>query len=769
MSRQDPLETRVEKALHNAGDAGISVLELLHQLEGEIERNDLRSILKKMTRAGAAVRLERDFYAKPSAHAKITGRLEYKGGHYCVRDNGNIYVVSPEHLGDVIAGDVVRIAPSGNQKHGRPRAVIVDVVRQAPRETFALIAKAGRYLIGRAPAIGEPILVVDENARAGGGDIEIVGRSGRKKRSGGKIQLPLRPLMGQMVNRRAKRRQEEETAGQERQQTSVLTAREAYRYVRRGELHVENLLDQLARGVGVDGEFSRDGLAVAQRAKAPQGLRPGDVDLRDEYLVTIDGETAKDFDDAVCAKRLEDGTIELLVAIADVSFYVPVDSGLDMDAKSRGSSVYLPGRVYPMLPERLSNELCSLMPNVDRYCAWVRMRLSDDGDIQWYDLGFGLMRSAARLTYKQVQEHLDGQTQLQDENIAASIEALNVVYHRLHQKRMARGMLDFSLEESNIVCSDDGERVEGVQFQPRWDSHRLIEECMLATNETVADFLNREDWPCIYRSHEAPDEDKLNSAFAFAQSVGVDIERRETARSIDEIAALVEALHGNPAERVANFMILRSMKKAEYSVSTDGHFGIGASRYAHFTSPIRRYADLEVHRVLRHALAIDRAPAAQYRQLKEHLRQGAQAANQGEARAVSAERFADRLLKARWMVDHVGEEFDTIITGVQDFGIFVSIVEFDIEGLVPVNSLPGKDFYVLNEHLQQLEGRRSRRKFRLGQELRVQCMSVDVSQARVNFEITALSDEDVAYDNHDSDFDIGPDDDLSFLYDDELD
>lgn len=732
MSRPSSLESRIEQSLRDAGDAGISIPELRFALDNDADRNLLRRTLKKLVRAGRAVLLEKDLYAAPGTQADIIGRLRFKAGRYVVEAEDETYAISPEHLDNVIAGDVVRITPTGEQNRGRQRAVIVDVVRPAPREVFALIKKSGRYLIGNSPSVDEPILVVDERAKAGGGDLVIIGRAARRRRV--KAGLPLCPLMAEMVDQRAKKR-EEKQQDEAPERAERITAKEAYRFVRRGELHVDSLLDQLARGMGVDIQFTPEALAIAERTEAPSVLRADDVDLRDEPLVTIDGETAKDFDDAVAARINESNDVELLVAIADVSYYVPVDSALDVDAKSRGSSVYLPGRVYPMLPEQLSNFVCSLVPDQDRYCTWVRMRIDPKGDVTWYDLGFGLMRSKARLTYKDVQAHIDGEKQIENADISASISALHQAYQRLNRRRTERGMLDFSLPESTIEPSEDGSEVKDISLHPRWDSHRLIEECMLATNETVADYLFSEDWPCIYRSHDEPDPEKLQSAFDFAKSVGVDVDQEEGRRTIDQIADLVSKLEGNAAERVANYMILRSMKKAAYSVNTEGHFGIGATRYAHFTSPIRRYADLEVHRVLRKALRIENAAPGEIRRLKTRLKEGAQAANDGEMRAVSAERFADRLLKARYMYDRVGDVFDVIITGVQTFGVFVSISEIDVEGLVLIGSLPGRDHYVLHEAQGELEGSRTGRRFHLGQTLRVQCVHVRVDEGFINFEI----------------------------------
>lgn len=732
MSLPDDFEQRVENALREAGENGLTVDELRHTLQTDVDRNVLRQALKRLSRAGSAVRLERDHYAAPSAQADVVGRLKYRAGRYTVEGADVVYTVSPENLNDYVAGDVVRVTATGEENRGIHKATIVNVARPAPREVFGLIKKSGRYHIASSPLISEPILVIDERARVGGADLRIIGRAARRRRA--VAGLPLCPLIAEVV---VKSRQEPRTEREERHDAlpQKIKSYEAYRYVMRGETSATTLLDQLARGLGVDRQFPAEALALAERSDAPDGLRDGDVDLRDEPLATIDGETAKDFDDAVSATRLENGDIELLVAIADVSYYVGVDSSLDLEARQRGSSVYLPGRVYPMLPQRLSNGLCSLVPDEDRYCAWVRMRITSTGDVSWYDLGFGLMRSAARLTYTAVQAHFDGEAPIEKPAVAASIDALKDVYHRLKHRRIERGMLDFSLPEAQIELTEDGEDVGKIVIHPRWDSHRLIEECMLVTNETVADYLTSGGWPCIYRSHDEPNEDKLGNAWKFAERMMDDVPKREGKKTIDDIMALVTALQGHPAERVANFVILRSMKRAAYATSTSGHFGIGAKRYSHFTSPIRRYADLEIHRVLREALSKERPAPGQVRRLKTRLQESATAANAGEFLADNAERYADRLMKALYMRDRVGDVFEGLVVGLQNFGMFVSTSEHNIEGLVHITTLPGRDHYALNEAQDELRGQRSGRRYRLGQEMPVQCVAVVVHEGQINFEL----------------------------------
>lgn len=735
------LQEKIEPILRKSGEDGISVDELAYKLEMKDDKGDLHRCLKRMTRSGHAVRLARDLYAAPAVVNDLVGKLAFRGGIYSVETSEGTYSISPENLGDAIGGDVVRIVPTGQANKGRERAVIAAIEQQVPRKVFAVARKLGRYLIAKAPAVEEPILLLDERARPGGLDILLTGRGARRRRA--RSGLPLQPLLAEVAPRErredkdkapASTARKDAAAGDDDGRPAKIEARDAYRYVKRGELNASHLLDQLARGMGVDVPFPPAAIAEVERAKDPADLRDGDVDLRDEPLVTIDDITAKDFDDAVCARFVDDGQIEILVAIADVSHYVVADSALDVEARRRGSSVYLPGRVYPMLPERLSNGLCSLVPNEDRYCSWVRMRINKAGELTWYDLGFGLMRSQARLTYNQVQEHIDGTPATDDDAVNSSLDALYQTYKRLHAHRKERGMLDLNLTEAVVTLSEDGETVTGVTTHPRLDAHRLIEECMLLTNETVADYLATQELPCIYRSHDEPDDAKIEAAWDFAEEF-IDLPmRHEGHRTIEDVMLLVDALRDTPVERVASFVLLRAMQRAQYSVSTRGHFGIGARRYAHFTSPIRRYADLEVHRVLRLAQRGRTSAKGLIAKLKIRLKESATAANAGEMVADMSERYAERLMKARYMHDHVGEVSDAIVTGVVNFGLFVTTQDMGIEGLIHIGSLED-DHYVLEEAEHRLRGRRSGRVFRLGDQVRVQCVNVAVHDAQISFEL----------------------------------
>ena len=453
-------------------------------------------------------------------------------------------------------------------------------------------------------------------------------------------------------------------------------------------------------------EFPEGAVAEAERARGVTAR--GRTDLRELLLVTIDSEDARDFDDAVHAEPDGDGFF-LTVAIADVSHYVRPGSALDRSAWTRGNSCYFPDRVVPMLPEALSNGWCSLRPNEDRGCLFVRMRVGDDGQKISHTFGRGIMRSAARLTYEQVQEAHDAGT-----DTPLPISPLYAAFRSLLAARNARGTLDLDLPERKVILDDAG-RVASVQPRPRLDSHRLIEEFMVLANVCAAEELERLHQPCMYRVHAPPSDEKLENLRGFLRGFdislppGNQIHPRDLDRVLKKVAGTEEA-------PLINEVMLRSQSQAAYSPDNIGHFGLSLARYAHFTSPIRRYADLLVHRALIAGLklgpgGLEADEAARFPDTAEHI-------TATERRAALAERDAiDRYLAA-YMADKVGAVFAARISGVTRFGLFVTVAQSGASGLVPVSSLPD-DFWMHDEATASLNGRRTRLSFRLAQEVEV--------------------------------------------------
>ncbi|HJS31464.1 MAG TPA: ribonuclease R, partial [Alphaproteobacteria bacterium] len=483
-------------------------------------------------------------------------------------------------------------------------------------------------------------------------------------------------------------------------------------------------------------KFSDAALAEAERVPpAPMDNR---VDLRDLSLVTIDGEDARDFDDAVFAEPDGDPVnrsgFHIVVAIADVAWYVRPDRPLDREARRRGNSAYFPDRVVPMLPERLSNDLCSLRPLEDRPCLAVHVWIDANGRKLRHRFVRAMMRSQARITYDEAQATWDGTPRgaaagLRDRVLAPLYGA----FHALSRARRARGTLDLDLEERKVVLGPDG-RIERIVPRPRYDSHRLIEEFMILANVCAAETLEERKLTCMYRVHDTPDPAKLDalrivlSGLDFRLAKGQVLKPQHFNRILDWAA-------GTPNQHLVNQLVLRTQSLAVYSPDNRGHFGLALRRYAHFTSPIRRYADLLVHRALITGLTLGRGglddgPSPDFAATAEHV-------SATERRAAAAEREALDRYVAAWLEARVGAEFSARVSGVTRFGLFVSLEGLGADGLIPIRSLPG-DFYHHDAERHVLRGRRSGRSFTLGQPVTVRLVEATPVTGGLRFELVGL-------------------------------
>jgi ribonuclease R len=451
----------------------------------------------------------------------------------------------------------------------------------------------------------------------------------------------------------------------------------------------------------------------------------GRTDFRSDSIVTIDGEDARDFDDAVSVVKLDGGRYRLAVHIADVSHYVRPGSALDEDARDRGTSVYFPDRAVHMLPAEIAAGLCSLKPGVDRLVQSCIMDIDARGEVARFAFHDGVIRSRARLTYTEVNAFLTGE----DPDAAARLGGLRPMlvdmrglFEVLHERRRRRGSIDFDLPESEIVLDDEG-RVAAITRSERNIAHRLIEEFMLLANETVAGDLERRGIPSIYRIHEAPDPAKVAAFVEFVSTLGHALGAGERAPRPRDFQALIDKVAGSPVERPVAFLMLRTMQQARYDAVNLGHFGLAAPTYTHFTSPIRRYPDLVVHRVLRESrgpmLSAERRDA-----LEAALPEIARHASERERRAVEAERELVRWKQVRFMADKVGGEYEGYVTGVSSFGLFIELVEHFVEGLAHISGM-ADDEYRYVEAAHAIHGARSRRIYRLGDRVRVQVLKVD--------------------------------------------
>jgi ribonuclease R len=476
--------------------------------------------------------------------------------------------------------------------------------------------------------------------------------------------------------------------------------------------------------------FSPEALEDAKRARGVALARR--TDLRDVPLFTIDGEDARDFDDAVYAEP--DGAgFRLIVAIADVAHYVRPASALDRDAKIRGNSCYFPDRVVPMLPEALSNGWCSLKPGEERGCLFVDMRVDGEGRKLGHQFGRGLMRSAARLTYEEVQEAADSAG---DAGLPAGLlETLYGAFRALLGARTRRGTLDLDLPERKVKLTDDGQLAQIVP-RPRLDSYRLIEEFMILANVAAAEELERLKQPCMYRVHARPSDEKLANLRNFLATLDISLTMGGTLYPRD-LDAVLKKVAGTEHAALVNEVMLRSQSQAAYTPDNIGHFGLGLARYAHFTSPIRRYADLLVHRALIGGLrlglgALTPEETADFDNTAEHI-------SATERRAALAEREAvDRYLSA-YMADKIGARFAARVSGVARFGLFVTLHGTGANGLIPLSSLPD-DYWMHDETTQSLYGRRTRQSFRLAQEVTVRLKEASPVTGGLVFDLTDLSD-----------------------------
>lgn len=485
---------------------------------------------------------------------------------------------------------------------------------------------------------------------------------------------------------------------------------------------------------GVRTEFPED--ALAQSEEIPDELLPQDWvnrrDITDQQVVTIDGDDSKDFDDAVTVWQLPNGHYHLGVHIADVSHYVTEDSPLDKEAFARGTSTYLTDRVLPMLPFRLSNGICSLNPNENRLALTCDMEIDDQGKVVKHEIYPSVIRSKARLTYNNVNKILtdhDPELTKEYEHLVPMLTQMAALHQILFAKRHRRGAIDFEETEAQIKVDEKGWPID-IVLRDRGLSERMIESFMLAANETVAEHFSREHVPFLYRVHETPDAEKVKAFFEFVSAFGIVGHGKADNIKPIELQQALAKVAGTPEEMVVTTMLLRSMKQAHYSTEQLGHFGIGADYYTHFTSPIRRYPDLIVHRLI-HSYATVGKTEANQEKWAEKLPDIATFTSEQERRSIDTERDVDDLKKAQYMMSKVGQEFTGVIASVLKFGMFVSL-ENTVEGLIHISNLRD-DYYDYDEKQMTLTGAKTHTVFKIGQEIKVKVLRADPDQGQIDF------------------------------------
>ena len=699
MFYEKPLPSR-ELILKVMADQGVplSILKLNELLEiANDESEAFNKRIRAMERQGQIMRNRKDDFCISEKLNLIPGRIQ---GHpdgfgFLIPDQGgdDIFLSSREMM-QVLHNDRVMVQTIGQDRKGRPEGKVIEILERKNETLVGRVVQGQGVTIVAAEdkRINQDFLIpyhFDMDAKPGQiVVIEITAQPSFKSRPMGKVI--------QILGNYADSGMEIEIA------------------LRKHQLPYN---------------FSQETIEIAESfsKKVTEKDFKGRIDVRDLSLITIDGETARDFDDAVYAESI-DKNWRLVVAIADVSFYVQPDKILDKEAFERGNSVYFPRRVIPMLPEALSNGLCSLNPHVDRLCMICDMMIDQQGKVISYKFYPSVMESKARMTYKDVSTLLNETSPELTEKYKAiipHIKNLESVYKILTKQRHARGAIEFASSETIMIFNDQG-KIDRIEPVIRNEAHRIIEECMLAANVCAANFLIEHEHSALYRIHEGPTEERLENLRIFLAEFGFMLGGGDKP-SIKDYATVIEKIKGRPDEHLLQTVLLRSMQQAVYSPDNIGHFGLAYEAYAHFTSPIRRYPDLLIHRAIKATLEKKKMPAANWHVLGQHC-------SMTERRADDATRDVSSWLKCYYMQDKIGEIYEGTVAGVTSFGLFVSIDGIYIEGLLHVTEL-GNDYFTYDKARHAMVGERSHAIYRLGDRLKVKLVRVDLELSKIDFSL----------------------------------
>lgn len=709
VDRPIPDRSDILAVLREAGHpVRFEVLAQLLEVKDKIDQSILLKRLNAMERDGQLMLNRAEEYLPISHSDLIAGRVigHPEGFGFLVPDDGSDDLfLSAYHMRRLMHGDRALSSVTGIDKKGRREGAIVEVIeRNSPQVV-------GRYFMESGIGFIEP-----DNKRLSQ-DIVIPPNHANDAKSG---QIVVASIIDYPTSR-------SQAIGKI---TEILG----------NHLDPGMEIEIALRSHDLPFEWPAAAMQEADSLSAdvPESAKSGRLDLRAVPLVTIDGEDSRDFDDAVYCERDENGQWRLLVAIADVSHYVKPNSALDQEAFNRATSVYFPSKVIPMLPEVLSNGLCSLNPTVDRLCMVCEITIdAQQGDIIDYQFHEGLMHSAARLTYSSVaamvvDKSADARNEYPD--LVDHLDNLYRLYQILRKKRSRRGAIDFETVETRVMF-DEQQKIEAILPTERNDAHKIIEECMILANVCAARFLDQYKIPAPHRAHPVPKPESISDLREFLATLGLALPGGEEPEPKD-YSSLLNAVQDRPDVKLIQTALLRSLTQATYSEKSTGHFGLALQHYTHFTSPIRRYPDLLVHRAIRHLIQHQNNPSHFAYEL-EKMHKLCDHSSMAERRADDASRDVMAWLKCEYMQDRVGQEYEGIISAVTSFGLFVELNDVYVEGLVHVTALPG-DYYHYDNIRQEMVGETSKRRFRLGDNIFVVVARVDLDDRKIDF--TLLED-----------------------------
>ncbi|MFK7890326.1 MAG: ribonuclease R [Granulosicoccus sp.] len=701
---QKPIASRefiLEVLQSEAGPVELPALAQILDIDSEDGLEALRRRVGAMLRDGQLIENRRRGLLPVDTDTLFAGRISAHpdGFGFVVVDDGDSDVyLSAKQMRQVLHGDRVVVSVIKIDGRGRREGRIVEIVE-----------RVNHTLVGRISSDRGTVIVQPDSKRIHQDLLVAAGELGTAENG----DMVLVEIIEQPTRRHQPVVRVIEVLGQHLQPGMEIDV----------ALHSHGIPDQWPDAVLAE--------AAAFGTSVSASVDKSRKDIRETALVTIDGEDARDFDDAVWCKKLRTGGWRLIVAIADVAHYVEPESAVDVEAQERGTSVYFPGRVVPMLPETLSNGLCSLNPEVDRFCMVCEMTLDASGEVNKRRFYNALMRSHARLTYDQVNRLLSEQSEpllAKYASLLPMINNLHELYRVLAEARRQRGAIEFDSTETRIVF-DDNKKIKEIVPVVRNDAHKLIEECMILANVQAADFVQTHDVPALYRVHAGPKSERLDDLRSFLALRGLSLGGGDKPTALD-FARLAESIRELPDRSVIQTVMLRSMQQAVYQPVNDGHFGLALEQYAHFTSPIRRYPDLLLHRAIKHILRRGKKKSFMY--TASAMQSLGERCSMTERRAEEASRDVVAWLKCEYMQNHVGDEFPGVISAVTSFGLFIELDGIHIEGLVHVTNL-SRDYYRFEQNAQALVGERTGKLYQLGDVMLVQVAAVNLEERKIDF------------------------------------